>query len=169
MNRIILILLLAMFSLNMGIAQDESILSNKSEYEYLIGLRYSNVRELEGFTYKSRLSMNRGNGIETSSTVLTIDKVQIYTSEIRKWDASIEKSQYEIVDIIVLNGEFASCEDCYISDLKNVTIKTFHNIDDLNKDTILLAYAKSYDTGLYEKISIQGLKRNPNADRLSKN
>lgn len=146
-------------------AQEVNILSDKAQYDYLIGQAYTDVSEIDGFGFVGRMSKTTSDGRETSSTVLTNGKVQIYTSEIVKMNRLDEK-KYTIVDLIVLKGKFASCEDCFISQSKNVTIKTIHHPDDRAKKNVLLAYSKDDDTGIYEKISTDGLHRNPNVDKL---
>lgn len=163
--RQLLITLALTLTMSICLAQEDRIISDKSEYEYLIGQTYSDVNELDGFDFVGRMSKTTSTGYETSSTVLINNKVQIYTSEIVKTHV-IDEKQYTIVDLIVLNGKFASCEDCFTTQSKNVTIKTIHHRDDRAKKNILLAYSKNNDTGIYERISTDGLSRNPNVERL---
>ena len=77
---------------------------------------------------------------------------QIITSEIVRIDPELNQKVYKIQDVIVLNGYYVSCEGCLLSDKKNVTVKSFHPIGKINKDSIIIAFEKNNRTGKFRLV-----------------
>ncbi|MGB5202796.1 MAG: hypothetical protein WBN63_01310 [Eudoraea sp.] len=135
-------------------------MSNTDEFDYLIGMEYSELSELKELQYKSRVGLTKDD-IETTSTSFVKGNNQIITSESVRIDTKSNQKVYKILDIIVLNGYYASCEGCLLSNKKNVTIKTFHPLGKTVSDSIIVAFEKNYSTGIFRSVDPNNYKLNP--------
>ncbi|WP_299769560.1 hypothetical protein [uncultured Dokdonia sp.] len=151
-------------SLN-ALSQNSEIISDTDEFEYLIGMEYTDVKELDTLVYQTRTSMIDANK-ETSSTNFTNGTYQIITSEIVRYEPETLKKIYKIQDIIVLNGSYYSCEGCLISEEKDITIKSIHQKSKVKKESILIAFEKNDLTGIYIQVDPSKYIWNKNTDRL---
>lgn len=149
-------------------AQADQYVEDKSLFQHLIGLKYTKTADLVEYSPKGRTITAKKDTI-TSSVHLTIDNYNIYTSEFIKYDEVHGGKVHRIVDIVVLNQELSSCEGCYFSNIKGVTIKTLHEKSDKNQSNIIVAFERNRMSGLYTQIDTIGLQRNPKFDMLLKN
>ena len=150
-----------------GFSQSEDIVSNTNEFDYLIGMEYSEVSELKELDYKTRTGW-RNDEVEMTSTNFIKGGNQIMTSETVRIDATSNSKVYKIHDIIVLNGFYASCEGCLLSNNKGITIKSFHPIGRKKKDSILLAFEKNNATGKFKPVDPSRYTWNGQIDLLER-
>lgn len=150
-----------------GFGQNQEIVADTDTFDYLIGVEYSDVSELDGLVYKTRTGMTKGD-IETSSTNFTQGTYQIITSESVRHDATTHKKMYKIQDVIVLNGSYSLCEGCLVTEIKNSTIKSIHSKGKNQKETILLAFERNDLTGIYKQVDPNKYIWNKKADLLQK-
>ncbi|UWX54797.1 hypothetical protein NYZ99_18735 [Maribacter litopenaei] len=160
------VLVFALFSLN-GFGQQKEIISDTDKFDYLIGMEYSDVSELNGLVYKSRAEVNK-DGIETSSTNFTEGDYQIITSESVRIDPDSNQRVYKIQDIIVLDGYYYICSGCYISSKKDYSIKSFHPFGNVGKETALAAFEINKSTGKSMKVNPTGFAWNSKVDKIRK-
>ena len=158
----VLILSFILLSFN-GYSQKKQIVSDTDEFDYLIGIEYSEVSELEELNYKTRAGIIK-DSIETTSTNFVKGTKQIITSESVTIDPILNRKVYKILDVIVLNGYYASCEGCLLSNNKDVTVKSFHPIGKNNRESILSAFEKNYTTGKFRLVDPRNYKWNPKSD-----
>ncbi|NQU87819.1 MAG: hypothetical protein HQ541_18890 [Mariniphaga sp.] len=69
---------------------------------------------------------------------------------------------HKILDIVVLNGYYTTCESCLLSKKKNNEILTIYPLGTTNDDSVLVAFERNGKTGKYKKVNPDKLKRNPN-------
>ena len=146
-------------------SQVQKIVSDTNEFEYLVGMEYSDVKELDNLVYQTRTSMIDAKK-ETSSTKFTKGTYQIITSEIVRYEPNSLKKIYTIQDIIVLNGTYATCEGCLISKVKDYTIKSVHQNGKVKKESVIIAFKKNDLTGIFTQVDPRAYEWNENTDRL---
>lgn len=164
-NYIPIYIVLFVFLSFKGLGQNQEIVSETNEFDYLIGMEYSEVSELDGLVYNTRMSMKKDD-IETSSTNFTKGMYQIITSESVRHDPTSHKSVYKIQDVIILNGSYASCEGCLLSKVKDHTIKSIHPTGVKKRGSVLLAFEKNNLTGIYTQVDPSKYTWNQKTDRL---
>lgn len=150
-----------------GFGQNQEIISDTDAFDYLIGIEYTDVSELEGLVYTTRTGRKKGD-LETSSTNFTKGAYQIITSESVRHDPTSHKSVYKIQDVIVLNGSYSSCGGCLVSDKKDHTIKSIHPRGVKKKGSVLLAFEKNNLTGIYTQVDPSKYTWNQKTERLER-
>lgn len=147
------------------LSQNSEVLSDTDEFDYLIGMEYSDVKELDNLIYQTRTSMIDAEK-ETSSTKFTKGSYQIITSEIVRYEPKTLRKLYKIQDIIILNGNYSSCEGCLVSEVKDRTIKSIHQKSEVKKESIVLAFEKNELTGIYTQVDPNNYVWNHKIDLL---
>lgn len=150
-----------------GFGQNREIVSDTNAFDYLIGMEYSDVSELDGLVYQTRTGMTKGD-METSSTNFTQGTYQIITSESVRHDATTHKQMYKIQDVIVLHGSYSLCEGCLLANKKDSTIKSIHPKGKNKKETILLAFERNNLTGIYKQVDPSKYTWNKKTDLLQR-
>lgn len=147
----ILILWIAFFSLQVN-SQEDTIIVPTDEFNHLIGKEFYDVSELGDFIETTSTSLSK-SGIETRSARLISGAYTIYTSEIVSYSKDYGRKTRKILDLIVLQGYYSSCEGC-LSSSNNVTLKTIHpKGNDYTEDNIIVAFSRDNETGKYKKVN----------------
>ena len=150
-----------------GFSQSKEIISDTNEFDYLIGMEYSDLSELNGLDFKTRVNLK--DNVETATTHFVKGRKQIITSESVRIDYKLNKKVHKILDIIVLNGDYSSCEGCLLSNIQDITVLSCHQTGKNNKESILLALEKDNNTGKLKLGDTSNYKWNPKSDFLLKN
>ena len=150
-------------------SQNDEILVDTHEFDYLIGKTYYDVSELGDFEATGRGSTSYPDGKTTGSTNLLTQEYQIMTSEIVEYDEKAHQNVYKIVDIIVLNGYYSSCVNCLSSTREGIRVKTIHPYGNLSEDSILLTFEIPEKTGKFKQVNPKRFTWNKNSNRLRRN
>ena len=148
-------------------SQDKTVLPTTDEFDFLIGKEYKEVSELGNFRLSTRTSSIH-NKLEMSSTCLLIGDYQIFTSEIVETNKKSKRKSRKIKDVIVLRGNYSACEGCLLSDQQNSLIKSIHSLNQIQKETVLVAFKRDNKNGKYTQVTDFGAYQwNTKTDRLS--
>ena len=165
MKIIYLYLLVAFSTIFTTSGQENNITLKTDQYDFLIGRKYVDPSELEGFTRHSSSWTTEKNGKMYGVSFFKTDDIVIMTTEHRYILGSkspIDKegldmksdSQHEkkIMDLLITSKDYDSCRGCLLSGKKKFQIITFHPIGEAqSRENIIASYKINIKTGKLKK------------------
>ena len=137
-----------------GYCQKKEIISNTRDFNFLIGMEYSEVHELGDFKVKGQAWQTDSTGSKFGTSKLAFNDYMIIVSEQSINDEYSITDSRKILDLIVLNELCSSCTGCLKSNKQNTDILTIHPVDSvLSRETIIVAFMIDLKTGKFKQIN----------------
>ena len=140
-----------------ALAQSDSFWADKDTFQYLVGMEYTEIAELDSFewissgtlTYSEEEKYGNATLLCGDQTIITFEKIEIASEN--------QPEKHVITDILVFNKKIATCTGCLQSRNKNRII-TIHPYGSINMETILYAFQMDIKKGTFKNINPEKLE-----------